>query len=77
MSVIFRNETQSIQSIAKSLFWYRYGKIALNLIKNGSNAKINKANIYIYIYIYIQGAYDKFPAFFGMGTFIDNTHMKL
>ena len=31
----------------------------------------------IYIYIYIRGAYDKFPDFFGMGTFIDSTHMKL
>ena len=47
-------------------------------------------NIYIYIYIYIlyacvcililiciQGAHNKFPAFFCMGTFIDNIHMKL
>ena len=25
----------------------------------------------------IRGAYDKFPDFFHMGTFIDNTHMKL
>ena len=31
----------------------------------------------IYIYIHIQGAYDKFPDFFRMGTFIDTTHMKL
>ena len=23
------------------------------------------------------GAYDKFPGFFRMGTFIDSTHMKL
>ena len=28
--------------------------------------------IYIYIYIYTQGAYDKFPDFFRMGTFIDS-----
>ena len=25
----------------------------------------------------LQGAYDKFPDFFRMGTFIDSTHMKL
>ena len=25
----------------------------------------------------LQGAYDKFPDFFCMGTFIDSTHMKL
>ena len=25
----------------------------------------------------IWGAYDKFPDFFHMGTFIDSTHMKL
>ena len=31
----------------------------------------------IYIYIYIRGAYDKFPDFFRMGTFIYSTHMKL
>ena len=33
--------------------------------------------IYIYIYIYIRGAYDKFPDFFRMSTFIDSTRMKL
>ena len=27
--------------------------------------------------LYIRGAYDKFPDFFCMGTFIDSTHMKL
>ena len=26
---------------------------------------------------YIRGAYDKFPDFFRMGTFVDSTHMKL
>ena len=26
---------------------------------------------------HLQGAYDKFPDFFRMGTFIDSTHMKL
>ena len=26
---------------------------------------------------YIRGAYDKFPDFFRMGTFIERTHMKL
>ena len=31
--------------------------------------------IYIYnIHIYIRGAYDKFPDFFRIGTFIDGTH---
>ena len=29
------------------------------------------------LYLYIRGAYDKFPDFFRMGTFIDSTHMKL
>ena len=27
--------------------------------------------------MHIQGAYDKFPDFFCMGTFIDSKHMKL
>ena len=31
----------------------------------------------IYIYIYTRGAYDKFPDFFCVDTFIDSTHMKL
>ena len=30
-----------------------------------------------YTNIYIRGAYDKFPDFFHMGTFIDSKHMKL
>ena len=25
----------------------------------------------------LRGAYDKFPDFYRMGTFIDSTHMKL
>ena len=25
----------------------------------------------------VRGAYDKFPDFFRIGTFIDSTHMKL
>ena len=29
------------------------------------------------LYIYIQGAHNKFPDFFRIGTFIDSTHMKL
>ena len=33
--------------------------------------------VYLCIYIYVQGAHNKFPEFFRMGTFIDNTHMKL
>ena len=33
--------------------------------------------MYKYVCIYIRGAYDKFPDFFRMGTFIDSTHMKL
>ena len=33
--------------------------------------------VYIYIYIYTQGAHNKFPDFFRMGTFIDSAHMKL
>ena len=31
----------------------------------------------MYIPIYLRSAYDKFPDFFRMGTFIDRTHMKL
>ena len=27
--------------------------------------------------MYVRSAYDKFPDFFRMGTFIDSTHMKL
>ena len=30
-----------------------------------------------FMYFYLRGAYDKFPDFFRMGTFIDSTHMKL
>ena len=33
--------------------------------------------IYIYTHTHTQGAYDKFPDFFRMGTFFDSTHMKL
>ena len=41
------------------------------------NNVINKM-FYIYIYMFnIRGAYDKFPDFFRMGTFIDSKHMKL
>ena len=29
------------------------------------------------VYPMIRDAYDKFPDFFHMGTFIDSTHMKL
>ena len=28
-------------------------------------------------HIYVRGAYNKFPDFFRMDTFIDSTHMKL
>ena len=28
-------------------------------------------------YMKIRGAYDEFPVFFRMGTFIDSTHIKL
>ena len=28
-------------------------------------------------HVYLRGAYDKFPDFFRMGTFIDSTPMKL
>ena len=34
-------------------------------------------NAYSFFCIYIRGAYDKFPNFFCMGTFIDSTHMEL
>ena len=42
-----------------------------------------KASIYDFLRTYkykeqhVWGAYDKFPDFFRMGTFIDSTHMKL
>ena len=36
-------------------------------IKNGIYSTTNE----------IRGAYNKFPDFFRMGTFIDSTHMKL
>ena len=35
------------------------------------------AHGYIYIYVYIQSLLNKFPDFFRMDTFIDNTHMEL
>ena len=31
----------------------------------------------MYVCMYVRSAYDKFPDFFRMGTFIDSTHMKL
>ena len=46
----------------------------------GSYYNLNYFSQVIYIYTpqaNIQGAYDKFPDFFRMGTFIDSTHMKL
>ena len=44
--------------------------------------KINCLFIPVYnnkhcLFIPVRGAYDKFPDFFRMGTFIDSTHMKL
>ena len=39
----------------------------------GSFCKLSK----FAIYVHVGGAYDKFPDFFGMGTFIDNTLMKI
>ena len=33
--------------------------------------------ILLIIFLMLPGAYDKVPNFFRMGTFIDNTHMKL
>ena len=34
-------------------------------------------HMYVYTHNHIQGAYDKFPDLFRMGTFIDSTYMKL
>ena len=31
----------------------------------------------LYIYMYIETKFNKFPDFFRIGTFIDNTNMKL
>ena len=39
--------------------------------------KPNQIYLSIYLSIYQWDAYDKFPDFFRMGTFIDSTHMKL
>ena len=41
--------------------------------------KFRRACFYSWIdqLIYTRGAYDKFPDFFRMGTFIDRKHMKL
>ena len=36
----------------------------------------NQCN-YLILQTKIRGAYDNFPDFFRMGTFIDSTHMKL
>ena len=33
-------------------------------------------NVFL-LFLFVQGAYNKFPDFFRMGTFIDSTHMKL
>ena len=38
---------------------------------------VEKTTILFLGHINIRGAYDKFPDFFRMGTFIDSTHMKL
>ena len=37
----------------------------------------HKTNRFLKSPVYIQGAHNKFPDFFRMGTFIDCTHMKL
>ena len=39
----------------------------------------NEITIKLFTYksIYLRGAYDRFPDFFCMGTFIDSTPMKL
>ena len=37
----------------------------------------NKLSKPIQTYFKLRGAYDKFPDFFRMSTFIDSTHMKL
>ena len=31
----------------------------------------------LFLSVNIRGAYDKFPDFFRIGTFIDSTHIKL
>ena len=31
----------------------------------------------VQVNMYLRGAYDMFPDFFRMGTFIDSAHMKL
>ena len=48
-----------------------------NIDNETENIIVSLIRAYIYIYIYIWGAYNNFPDFFRMGTFIDSTHMKL
>ena len=42
-------------------------------------SKVRTANTkrIFYTFKLIRDEYDKFPDFFGMGTFIDSTHMKI
>ena len=59
--------------------WYRKSFHSL-YDKKSKNLKCEYYNNQRYYFVYInklRGAYDKFPDFFRMGTFIDSTHMKL
>ena len=38
---------------------------------------LHSNKMHLHVYTHVRGAYDKFPDFFRMGTFIDSTHMKL
>ena len=48
-------------------------KESIGYMANGFNV----TDISIYLSIYLRGAFNKFPDFIRMGTFIDSTHMKL
>ena len=43
-------------------------------MQRGKKKKKKKRKTHLF---YLRGAYDKFPDFFRMGTFIDSTHKKL
>ena len=59
----------------------RKEKIFVRLENNHSGSetlvRLLLALYIFYLSLYKRGAYDKFPDFFRMDTFIDSTHMKL
>ena len=51
--------------------WHEIKKLYIKSVCEMSLVKVEKS------LVYVRGAYDKFPDFFRMGTFIDSTHIKL